>query len=85
MSVGSALQCDPACICAASQERGPVFKVKVSSVLPSLGVRSETPHSPPKEDLNLWIKPFYVMGVSIDLIQEPPDGNRKSVPIEYNL
>lgn len=30
-------------------------------------------------------KPFYTMSVSVDLIHEPPDGNRKSVYRGYNL
>lgn len=26
-------------------------------------------------------KPFRAVGVSVDLVHEPPDGNRKSVPV----
>lgn len=65
-----------------SHEGGPVFKVKVSSTLSSPSIL----HVVEKEKIFiLWTKPFYTLDVSVDLIHEPPDGNRKSVYRGYNL
>lgn len=83
MSVGSSLQRPPVCICAFSHARRPIFKVKVSSILPSPQVLGGKPPSPPKIGFEFVDKALLLVYNGCQYrFNTPPDGNRKSVSIE---